>query len=60
VVFEFFKCLQRLSIEINLFLPVNTNTGGVYFKTMNEELLAAGALLVQSGASLVNVKIKLA
>jgi hypothetical protein len=25
VVFEFFKCLQRLSIEINLFLPVNAN-----------------------------------
>jgi hypothetical protein len=25
VVAEFFKCLQRLSIEINLFLPVNVN-----------------------------------
>jgi hypothetical protein len=25
VVFEFLKCLQRLSIEINLFLPVNAN-----------------------------------
>ncbi len=25
VVVEFLKCLQRLSIEINLFLPVNVN-----------------------------------
>ncbi len=26
LVFEFLKCLERLSIEINLFLPVNANT----------------------------------
>jgi hypothetical protein len=26
VVFEFLKCLQRLSIEINLFPPVSANT----------------------------------
>ncbi len=80
MVFKFSKCLQKLSIKTNLFLPVKVNYSKLAYNvsalilsvpsnqkewiltTINEELIAASALLVQSGALLVmvSVNIKLA
>jgi hypothetical protein len=42
VVSEFLKCLQRLSIEINIFIPVNANLKGLdfAFEDMHDQLWA--------------------
>ncbi len=50
------KCKHKLAYNVSgLILPVPT-----ILKTMNEELLAASALLVQSGGLMVIYNIKLA
>jgi hypothetical protein len=64
--------VPTVSIEINLFFPVNANTSwlimlvppnqrsSIFLSLMNEKLLAASSLLFQSGALLVSDNIKLA